>query len=220
MLLSYRLYGLVVVLCALLVGAALDLGRRQPAPPNTSLLSLPGCTVPCTFGIVPGTTDRTAAQAAVEQASNRPYQIDSERILFDLGGATGQVDFSFMSSQRVGAFIVYRSSESPTLGALSDLLLAGYQPQRVVRSCVGTTPRLMGITFGFTNRVFGIEDRMSIVVEVKTELSPNTPINILEIRAPNVNFDSALASIPCMVETEWQGFAPLWHYFRPSTQGQ
>ncbi|MDZ4765404.1 MAG: hypothetical protein SGI73_12705, partial [Chloroflexota bacterium] len=159
-----------------------------------------------------GTTERQQAQFAIEQATNGEYNMLGNRGLsFTLADSTGRlvagnVSFGFMGDQRVGSVALFQLDAGADLGQLGDLLLAGYTPRRVIRSCEGITPRLMGITFGY-------EDRLSIAIVVNEALTPDAPITTLELRAPNIDFDTALANVNCFVETRWQGFAPLWRYF-------
>jgi hypothetical protein len=206
------LYTTLALVFTIAIAITLEIARHQPAPPDTSLLTRANCVVPCTFGIIPGTTDRQDAQFAIEQATNGVYDmIGTRRLSFTVDDAAGRliggdVSFGFMGDLRVGTIAVFQVESGADLGQLGDLLLAGYTPRRVIRSCEGITPRLMGMTFGY-------EDRLSIAIVVDEGLTHDAPITILELRAPNIDFDTALANVNCFVETRWQGFAPLWRYF-------
>lgn len=211
--LSYRLYGLVVILFAVGIAAALEIGRRLPSAPETSLIALPNCVIPCTLGIVPGISDRNDVIAVRERVEGYTSdQTTPSRSVFSLRDSDGNdqffvvADFSFADGQRVGAFTVWRAIASADLGQLSDLLLAGYTPNRVIRSCEGVTPRQMALTFA-------LEDRLSIFLLLRDGLKPDTPIMLLEVRAPNIMYDTALGNVTCSVESRWQGLAALWRYF-------
>lgn len=211
--LSYRLYGLLAILFVLVIAAALGVGRRMPAAPETSLIALPNCVIPCTLGIVPGTSDRDDVVAVVERVgAYTSDQTTPARSAFSLRDRAGNdqifaiADFNFADGQRVGALTLWQANASADLGQLSDLILAGYTPNRVVRSCEGVLPRQMALTFA-------LEDRLSIFLLLRDRLSPTTPIVLLEVRAPNIMYDTALGNVTCSVESRWQGFAALWRYF-------
>jgi hypothetical protein len=211
--LSYRLYGLLAILFGLAAAAALEVGRRLPAAPETSLIALPNCVIPCTFGIVPGSSTRSDVVAAVERLQGHTSdQTAPARWVFSLRGADGIdrffviADFNFADGQRVGAVALWQASASADLGQLSDLLLAGYTPNRVLRSCEGVMPRQMAMTFAF-------EDRLSAFFLLRDGLNPQMPISLLEVRAPNILYDTALGNLNCSVESRWRGFAALWRYF-------
>lgn len=211
--LSYRLYGLAVILFAVGIAVALEIGRRMPSAPETSLIALPNCVIPCTLGIVPGMSDRADVVAVVERmGAYTSDQTTPSRSVFSLRDRDGNdqifavADFNFADGQRVGAVTLWRSTPYVDLGQLSDLLLAGYTPRRVVRSCEGVLPRQMAMTFAF-------EDRLSVFLMLRDGLNPQTPITLLEVRAPNIMYDTALGNMTCSVESRWQGFAALWRYF-------
>jgi hypothetical protein len=211
--LSYRLYGLVVILFAVGIAIVLEIGRRMPSAPETSLIALPNCVIPCTLGIVPGISDRNDVIAVIERVGGHTSdQTTRTRSAFSLRDRAGSdlffvvADFSFADGQRVGAFTVWRAVASADLGQLSDLLLAGYTPNRVIRSCEGVTPRQMALTFA-------LEDRLSVFLLLRDGLNPDTPIMLFEVRAPNIMYDTALGNVTCSVESRWQGFAALWRYF-------
>ncbi|PJF24806.1 MAG: hypothetical protein CUN53_15985 [Phototrophicales bacterium] len=210
---SYRLYGLLVILFGLVIAVALEVGRRMPAPLETSLIALPNCVIPCTLGIVPGISDRADVTAVIERVGGYTSdQTTPTRSAFSLRDRAGSdlffvvADFNFADGQRVGAFTVWRLVANADLGQLSDLLLAGYTPNRVIRSCEGVLPRQMAMTFAF-------EDRLSAFFLLRDGLNPQTPISLLEVRAPNIMYDTALGNLNCSVESRWQGFAALWRYF-------
>lgn len=212
---SSRFFALLTVIFAAIIGIVLVIAQRQPIPPDPSLITRPRCGVPCTFGIVPGETERRVAQATIERATNGIYDLMSNRGLsFTLPDALGRtvagsITFDFMGAQRVGSISLFQSTTGADIGQLSDLILAGYTPNRVLRSCEGSTPRMLGMTFGY-------DDRMSATFVVRDGITPDLQISIMEIRAPNIDFDTALANIDCEVETRWYGFAPLWKYFPTS----
>jgi hypothetical protein len=210
--LTSRLY-LRLLLAALgLAGAALFIGARLPAAPETSVITRERCFVPCTFGVVPGTTDRREAEGLMERATNGDYLVSSDgRVSFVVQDGNGRnvaglIHFSFMERTRVGSISLFVQDANADLGQLGDLLLAGYQPRRAYRSCEGTPPRML-ITFG-------VEDRLVVEMALADGLTPETPLTVMDIYAPNVSsIESTLAGFGCSVETGWLGFAPLWKYF-------
>ncbi len=203
----------MVILFSVGIAVMLEVGRRMPSAPETSLIALPSCIVPCTLGIVPGMSDRDDVVAILERiGAHTSDQTTPARSAFALRDRAGNdqffaiADFSFAGGQRVGAFTVWQAGASADLGQLSDLILAGYTPNRVVRSCEGVTPRQMALTFAR-------EDRLSIFLLLRDGLNPDTPIVLFEVRAPNIMYDTALGNVTCSVESRWQGFAALWRYF-------
>lgn len=186
----------------------------MPTEPETSLIALPNCVIPCTLGIVPGISDRDDVTTVVERiGAYTSDQTTPARSVFSLRDRAGNdqifaiADFNFADGERVGAVTLWQASASADLGQLRDLLLAGYTPNRVVRSCEGVLPRQMAMTFAF-------EDRLSAFFLLRDDgLNPQTPITLLEVRAPNIMYDTALGNLTCSVESRWQGFAALWRYF-------
>jgi hypothetical protein len=215
--LTARLYLRLLVATLVLAGVSLFIGGRLPPAVETSVITRDRCFVPCTFGIVPGTTDRREAEGLMERATNGDYLVSPDsRISFivqdDKGRSiAGLIHFSFMERTRVGSISLFVQDANADLGQLGDLLLAGYQPRRAYRTCEGTPPRML--------LTFGIEDRMVVEIPLDEGLTPHTPLTVLDIYAPNISsIESTLAGFGCSVETGWHGFAPLWKYFaiRPS----
>lgn len=210
--LTARLYLRLLPLALVLIGVTLYIGARLSPAPETSIITRERCFVPCTFGIVPGTTDRREAEGLMERATNGDYLVSPDnRLSFVVHDGNerrvaGLIHFSFMERTRVGAISLFVQDVNADLGQISDLLLAGYQPRRVYRSCEGTPPRML-ITFG-------IEDRLVVEMPLHEGLTPHTSFTVLDVYAPNVSsIESTLAGFGCSVETGWHGFAPLWKYF-------
>jgi hypothetical protein len=184
-----------------------------PASVDRSLITTPNCVFPCTFGIVPGDTDRAQAAATAERLADEVFADQSDtRLAFRLVDHDGYiaqvlVTFGYMQNRRVGAFGLFKDSPQVDIGQLSDLILAGYTPNNVFRSCDGATPRRMLMTFGEA-------DRLMVEFHLDGDLDFETDITLLEVYAPNARtLGDARASFGCSVETGWLGFAPLWRYF-------
>jgi hypothetical protein len=210
------LYLRLLAASLVLAGVALFIGARLPAGAESSVITRERCFVPCTFGIVPGTTDRREAEGLMERATNGDYHVSPDgRVSFVVHDDNGRriaglIHFNFMERTRVGSLSLFVQDNDADLGQLADLLLAGYRPRRAFRSCEGMPPRML--------LTFGIEDRLVVEMSLDDGLTPHTPLTMLDIYAPNVSsIESMVAGFGCAVETGWHGFAPLWKYFRSAS---
>lgn len=91
---------------------------------------------------------------------------------------------------------------------LADLLLEGYRPNRVFRTCADMYPVRFMITFG-------AQDELLIELFPQGKLNPRTRPAVFDIAGTGSRslYDERI-SFGCSVETPWYGFAPLWKYFR------
>lgn len=197
------------LLCAALLIGVLWLGRLVPPTLHLTVLNSNPCALPCIFGVVPGVTARdqlpdTFSRAPVSylsyDATRRTYALRQNNplptilVLLNFGSAD---DMTVRSVQ------VYQTSPPPTLGTLSDLLLAGYQPSRVFADCQNAQQ----IVITLDNHPLFAQVALGKV------FAPGAPVMLVGAGSDNAAVERALVAFDCAIEQDWRGFALLWKYF-------
>ncbi len=205
-LLSRRVLTLYALIC-LLLSVTLLIGTTIPIPPHTSLFSKSICALPCVYRLTPGVSTRDQARQTFTPSALSLSLINEDQPAYILrqtadSSLLADIDFGSATSQTVRSVELFPLSATFALGTLSDFMLAGYLPSRVLSSCYGD---ILIITLGAGDEY--------IEVARADGLAPNTVIRLL---GTTVRSDEALThsldQFACASEQRWTGFAAAWKY--------
>ncbi|MEP7291077.1 MAG: hypothetical protein ABI835_04805 [Chloroflexota bacterium] len=206
-----RLSLTATLLCALLLGAALLAGATMPMPAHASLFTVNSCTLPCVFDVTPGVTLRNDAMVALErlglsysflsETQSASFTIRESR---NMHSTLSLLNFGGRGGITVQALQVYQREAGNELGFLSDFLLAGYHPTRVLSDCQNA------------QRIYVVfEQPLLLQLAISDQLKPGNQVMMAasaSIGAPI----TPIGGFACATETPWMGFASLWKYQAPS----
>lgn len=206
-----RLAFLIAIFCALLLGSTVLIGATQPASAHPSLFSFNPCELPCIFDVTPGETLRNDAMMALErQQLSYSFLSETQSASFTVResrttrSTLSLLNFGDRGGMAVSAMHVYQNSTGNDLGYLSDFLLHGYQPTRVLTRCQNA------------QRVYiAFEQPLLLQIMVDEQLRPNAQV-MMVASADTGNTVIPIGGFACESEARWQGFAPLWKYQAPS----
>jgi hypothetical protein len=204
---AHGLASLTLAFC-LLLGATRVIGDLLPAPPNQSILASSPCALPCFFDVTPGVTthlqaiERLTRYGTVNQMTNRRLRLQ----LVDHYGNRAYVWVNSNAAGGVQSVRVEPVNWTADIARLSELMMAGYRPAHIIRTCAKQTRQRLLITLG-------VHDELEVGVLTENALSPDTGIMLLDIAtAPWRVSDTNAFSFPCAVRMDWTGFALLWNY--------
>lgn len=207
MLSAYRRLSIALFLLAFAPLSLLRLAGAISSTPNQSLLAANPCTLPCFFGVTPGSTTR--AQAVDHLNKTVGVTLVSDTLLtFPLVDSSGQSALVSLINDADGLVESIRvTAISTDLAQFGDLLLTGQTPVQVFRTCVD----MDNVRFLMT---FGAGETLLLELFPQGKLTPSTPVTLVDIARPGQrSLTDARSSFGCSVETRWYGFAPLWKYF-------
>ncbi len=204
---------MLALLCCVLISAVVLAGRLIPAPLNDSLIARSPCELPCFYGVTPGKTRYNGVFEALAPYTDAIH--DSRDLggfpFVDSNGNTAFVSLIFDNNFVVMQTRLWAFEIDANIGQLGDLLLTKWQPTHVYRTCRSVLPARFLLTFG-------THDELLVELFLRDELTPRTPISLIDVSAGWRALDSARTSFGCTVETGWFGLAPLWKYFAVNPQ--
>src|SRR5664279_4899539 len=134
----------ITLLCCAFLGIMLLIGALIPMPFRASLLTSNPCALPCIYNVTLGVTTRNDARSAFEHALIPSSLLNPGLPSFAVPRSNGTrpllalLDFGSPDGAIVRSVLLYQMEGGRELGALSDFLLAGYQPNRVLSACANT----------------------------------------------------------------------------------
>jgi hypothetical protein len=207
----YRATAALLLSFTLSIGVARTLGAARPLH-VTSLLADNPCTLPCLWGITPGTSTRADVLTILPETTGQPVADVGAGLLYftidagDRGSAQGVVLIDLGDRTTVQTVRLSPLTQGHPIATLADALLYGLPPRSVYRTCAGITPIRLLIIFG---------DDAELMVEAlfPERLLPAQPLTLFDLSVRNIRsaYD-ARASFGCSVETGWLGFVPRWRY--------
>lgn len=194
----------LVLLCCLILTGGLVFGLRALSPYETSVLTGNPCPLPCFYGVTPGEITRSQA-VAIYTEQDPLIRVTEDPLVFTLLDPHSRSIMISVFSNSDGIVDSLRLNAPPIL---ADLLLEGYRPNRVFRTCADMYPVRFMITFG-------AQDELLIELFPRDKLNPRTRPAVFDIAGTGSRslYDERI-SFGCSVETPWYGFAPIWKYFR------
>jgi hypothetical protein len=101
----------------------------------------------------------------------------------------------------VRAIHLYQMASARELGVLSDFLLAGYRPGRILSNCQNE------------QRIFVLFENQPLMVQVVVEDQLRPEAAVMRVSSASAADDlTPVGGFACAVETPWMGFAPTWKY--------
>ena len=197
--------------CAILLGVTLLVGTALPASAHASLFSINPCSLPCIFGVTPGKTLRNDAMVALErQQLSYSFLSETQSASFTVResrtsrSTLSLLNFGSRGGMSVRALHVYQNGTGNDLGYLSDFLLDGYRPVRVLTHCQNA--QRVYVTF---------EQPLLLQVIVRDQLRPDAQV-MMVASADTGEGVTPIGGFACETESRWRGFASLWKYQAPS----
>jgi hypothetical protein len=201
-----------MTLCGIGMSIAIVAGYALPPTSRSDFLSQNTCAFPCLYGITLGETPRDESLRILSGMSDDVLEASGAPIVFTTYIAQQRVidgAFWFSESETGEAYVSQLYANDGTrIGDLADLLLMGYRPYKVYRTCTGFRDRRLLIMFddaGLFVAGAQIEDRVT----------PHTPITLLYNSTVEPMLPLARLAYfgGCAIETEWQGFSEAHRYF-------
>lgn len=203
---------LIDALCVLLVGAAVTLGTQLPHPNNHILMPYPDCSLPCLLHITAGETRGTTARGALAMLADFPIDQTGAIWSFQLPDDQGNpINGVLISGEddTVEHLRLYTRRWQGLGVTLGDLMQAGrMHPTQVYRSCSGTLPVRMLLTFEG-------DPQVSFAAIIDQRVSPFAPVSLISVSASDDYFPQTLATVfgsGCYIPSAWRGFASVWRY--------
>ena len=193
--------------CAVLLGSTMFIGTALPTAAHASLFTSNPCALPCIFDVTPGETLRNDAMMALErQQLSYSFLSETQSASFTTResrtsrSTLSLLNFGSRGGMSVRALHVYQMGAGNELGYLSDFLLDGYRPNRVLTNCQNA------------ERVYvAFEQPLLLQIVVGEQLRPEDQV-MMVASADNDDGVTPLGGFACETESRWMGFASLWKY--------
>jgi hypothetical protein len=202
---------LMYSLCTLMVSTAVAMGRGL-LPDNQHVLTLPrSCALPCIFGITPGETRRSQAVEGIAETAEFPVDQLGGALSFQTADDQGNLISGLIISDEdsIVQYARLYTRRWAGLGVrLGDLMRDRMPPTDVYRSCSGTFPARLLLTFEGTPRI-------SFAAIIADGVSPFSPVSVIDVTTSDEFFVQTLATVfgnGCYIPSEWRGFGRTWLY--------
>lgn len=204
---------LLSALFALLIGAAVIIGKQFP-PRNTAILARhPACSLPCLLGVTPGSTSRAAAISTIGVIAEFPPDQAGTSFGFSIPDDSGSfiTGLFIFDDQDIVQYVRLYTRRWNGLGITLGDLMPDVPPSGVYQSCRSVYPVRLLLAYDGSPQI-------SLAAVVDRVVSPRSPVSMIAVSSQPDMFAQTLATVAsggCHIPSEWQGFGSLWLYNRP-----
>lgn len=198
---------IAALVCLVTVGAVFAT-RISAVPPHVSLLTSNTCTLPCIFGVTPGSSVRDDAMIAFQRAAVSYSYYNPVGRTYPTHESTHPVMFMaymYFGDPFIGdvrTLQLFQTAGTRSLGYLGDFLLAGYQPARVLTACQDDKYALI---------LLNGQDWF-LQVKLDPVIRPDAAVSLISTSSDSAVMARSMDNFGCATESVWMGFAPQWKY--------